>query len=114
MNTINSIQIYSGFRKDFKLTETDNQWLDNRINEIVTELFRDGKEFSSAVGGYSGCPDKMIDTLQLNNIEIINLKFCHRDSYRDKKFIELFNSKMYSLMEIEPPNRKTKLFYGEF
>ncbi|MCL5130571.1 hypothetical protein [Algibacter sp. L4_22] len=117
LNTINSIQIYSGLRKDFKLTESDNRWLDNRINEIATKLFLDGKRILvSAVGGYSGCPDKMIDTLQLNNIEIVNLKFCHTctDSYRDKKFIEIFNSKMFSLMEIEPPNRKTKLFYGEF
>ncbi|WP_225037288.1 hypothetical protein [Winogradskyella sp. SM1960] len=117
LNTINSIKNYSGFREDFKLTESDKQWLDNRINQIATELYLDGKRILvSAVGGYSGCTDKMIDTLQLNNIEIVNLKFCHTctDAYRDKKFIEIFNNKMYSLMEIEPPNRKTKLFYGEF
>lgn len=117
LNTINSIQIYSGFRKDFKLTESDNKWLDNRINQIATELFRDGKRILvSTVGGYSGCPDKMIDTLRLNNIEIINLKFCHTctDRFRVEKFIEIFNAKMYSLMQIEPPNRKTNLFYGEY
>lgn len=117
LNTISSIQIYSGLRNDFKLNESDNQWLDNRINQIATALFLDGKRILvSAVGGYSGCPDKMIDTLRLNNIEIINLKFCHTctDGFRDEKFIRIFNSKMYSLMKIEPPNRKTNLFYGEY
>ncbi|QCX38052.1 hypothetical protein FF125_06275 [Aureibaculum algae] len=117
LNTISSIQIYSGFRKDFKLNESDNEWLDNRINQIATALFLDGKRILvSAVGGYSGCPDKMIDTLKLKNIEITNLKFCHTctDGFRDEKFIELFNDKMYSLMQIEPPNRKTRLFYGKY
>lgn len=117
LNTISSIQIYSGFRKDFKLTENDNQWLDNKIEQIATALFLDGKRILvSAVGGYSGCTDKMIDTLRLNNIEIINLKFCHTctDGFRDEKFIRIFNDKMYSLMKIEPPNRKTNLFYGEY
>jgi len=117
LNTIGSIQIYSAFRKDFKLTENDNQWLDNKIEKIATALFLDGKRILvSAVGGYSGCPDKMIDTLRLNNIEIINLKFCHTctDGLRDEKFIRIFNDKMYSLMKIEPPNGKTRLFYGEY
>ncbi|SNR96745.1 hypothetical protein [Dokdonia pacifica] len=117
LNTVSSIQIYSGFRKDFKLTESDNQWLDNKIEQIATALFLDGKRILvSAVGGYSGCPDKMIDTIRLNNIEIVNLKFCHTctDGFRDEKFIKTFNDKMYSLMQIEPPNRKTKLFYGEY
>ena len=117
LNTISSIQIYSGIRNYFKLNESDNQWLDNRIEQIATALFLDGKRILvSAVGGYSGCPDKMIDTLRLNNIEIINLKFCHTctDGFRDEKFIRIFNSKMYSLMRIEPPNRKTNLFYGEY
>ena len=78
LNTINSLKIYSGYRRDFKLNESDNQWLDNRIGQIATALFLDGKRILvSAVGGYSGCPDKMIDTLILNNIEITNLKFCH-------------------------------------
>lgn len=115
LNNIFSLQIYSGFRKDINLTESDNQWLDNKIEQIATALFLDGKRILvSVVGGYSGCPDKMIDTIQLNNIEIINLKFCHTcvDGSRDEKFIEIFNNKMYALMNIEPPNRKTKLFYG--
>lgn len=117
LNTISSIQIYSGFRKDFKLTESDNQWLDNKIEHIATALFLDGKRILvSAVGGYSGCPDKMIDTIRLNNKEIIDLKLCHTctDGHRDKRFIRIFNDRMYSLMKIEPPNRKTYQFYGKF
>ncbi|WP_299436646.1 hypothetical protein, partial [uncultured Maribacter sp.] len=117
LNTIGSLKLYNGFKKDFNLSENDNKWLENRIDQIATELFFDGKRILiSAVGGYSGCPDKMIDTIRLNNIEIINLKFCHSctDSYRDENFIRIFNKRMYSLMRIEPPNRKTRLFYGEY
>lgn len=117
LNTISSIQLFSRFREDFKLTENDNQWLDNTIEQIATALFLDGKRILvSAVGGYSGCPDKMIDTLCLNDIEIINLKFCHTctEVSQDEKFIRIFNDKMYSLMKIEPPNGKTNLFYGEY
>jgi len=117
LNTIGNLKLYNGFREDFKLSENDKKWLENRIDQIATELFIDGKRILiSAVGGYSGCPDKMIDTLRLNNIEITNLKFCHTctDSYRDENFIRIFNDRMYSLMKIEPPNRKTKSFYGEY
>lgn len=117
LNTIGSLKIYNGLREDFKLTENDKKWLESRIDHIATELYLEGKRILvSAVGGYSGCPDKMIDTIRLNNIQITNLKFCYTctDSYRDKNFIEIFNNRMYSLMDIEPPNRKTKSFYGEF
>ena len=117
LNTISSLHIYSGLRDEFKLSEKDTKWLDNKIDRFATALFLDGKKILvRAVGGYSGCPDKMIDTLRLNNIEIIDLKFCHTctDAIRDENFIRIFNDRMYSLMKIEPPNRKTKLFYGEF
>ncbi len=117
LNTIGSLKLYNGFKKDFKLSENDNKWLKNRIDQIATEIFLDGKRILiSAVGGYSGCPDKMIDTIRLNNIEITNLRFCYSctDSYRDENFINIFNNKMYSLMKIEPPNGKTYRFYGKF
>ncbi|MFD1615808.1 hypothetical protein [Gelatiniphilus marinus] len=110
LNTIGSLKLYNGFREDFKLSDNDKKWLENRIDQIATELFVDGKRILiSAVGGYSGCPDTMIETFRLKNIEIINLKFCHTctDSYRDENFIEIFNRKMYSLMKIEPSNGKT-------
>ena len=116
LNTIGSLKLYNGFREDFNLSENDKKWFENRIDQLATELFTDRKRILiSAVGGYSGCPDNMIDTIRLNNIKITNLKFCHSctDS-RDENFIEKFNSKMYSLMEIEPPNGKTFKFYGKF
>jgi hypothetical protein len=117
LNTISSIRIYSGIREYLNLNKNDNQWIDNRINQIATALFLDGKRIlASAVGGYSGCPDKMIDTLRLNNIKITDLKFCHSctDADQDQNFIRIFNARMYSLMKIEPPNRKTESFYGEY
>ncbi|REH01138.1 hypothetical protein [Flavobacterium aquicola] len=117
LNTICSLIIFSGIRSELEINETDNKWLDNRIEQIATALFLDGKRILiSTVGGYSGCPDKKIDTLYLNNIKITDLKFCHgcTDRYLDEKFIEIFNKKMYSLMKIEPPNRKTSSFYGEY
>ncbi|WP_157546899.1 hypothetical protein [Nonlabens tegetincola] len=117
LNTISSLHIYSGLRDEFKLNEKDTKWLDTKIDRFATALFLDGKRILvRAVGGYSGCPDKMIDTLRLNNIEIIDLKFCHTctDAIRDENFIRIFNDRMYSLMKIEPPNKKTKLFYGEY
>jgi hypothetical protein len=117
LNTIGSLKLYNGFREDFKLSDNDRKWLENRIDQIATELFVDGKRILiSSVGGYSGCPNKMIDTFRLKDIEVTNLKFCHTcaDSYRDENFIERFNKKMYSLMKIEPPNEKTNRFYGKF
>lgn len=117
LNTITSLHIYSGLRDEFKLSEKDTKWLDDKIDRFATALFLEGKKILvSAVGGYSGCPDKMVDTLRLSNIEIVDLKFCHTctDAIRDENFIRIFNDRMYSLMKIEPPNRKTRLFYGEF
>ncbi len=117
INSIGSLKMYNNFRDGLKFSIEDKLWLENRIRQIATALFLDGKKILiTAVGGYSGCPEKMIDTIKLNNIEITNLKFCHgcTDSYRDKNFINIFNSKMYSLMEIEPPNGKTYRFYGKF
>ena len=116
-NTIGSLKGYNLLKDNFQFSDKDRKWLEERIDQIATELFNDGKRILiSAVGGYSGCPDKMIDIIKLNNIDITNLKFCHSctDSYRDENFIKVFNNKMYSLMEIQPPNIKTESFYGEF
>ena len=117
LNTIWSLKLYDTFREDFKLSAHDKKWLENRIDRIATEFFVDGKRILiSTVGGHTGCPDKMIDTFRLKDIEITNLKFCHTctDSYRGENFIKRFNNKMYSLMNIEPPNSKTHKFYGNY
>ncbi|MFB9053933.1 hypothetical protein ACFFVB_12675 [Formosa undariae] len=117
LNTIGSLKGYNSLKDDFQFSDKDIKWLEERIDQIATELFNDGKRILiSGVGGYSGCPDKMIDTIKLNNIEITNLKFCHSctDSYRDENFIKVFNDRMYSLLGIQPPNIKTKSFYGKF
>ena len=110
LNTIGTLRLYSGFKEDFNLSENDKKWLESRIDQIASALFIDGKKvLIIAVGDYSGCPEKMIDSIQLNNIKITELKFCNSctDSNRDDNFIRIFNDRMYSLMEIEPSNRKT-------
>ncbi|CAL2063608.1 hypothetical protein [Tenacibaculum sp. 190524A05c] len=107
LNTIGSLKLYNGFRQDLKLSNKDEKWLDKRIEEIASELFLDGKRILiKSVGGYSGCPNKMIDTFKLKDIEITNLKICNSctSSNNDKNFIQLFNNKMYSLMKIQPKN----------
>ncbi len=117
LNTLGRLKTYSGFRSEFKLTEKDIKWLEMRIYQMSTALFLDGKRILiSSDGGYSGCQEKSIDKLTLNGIQITNLKLCHTctDGYKDKRFIKIFNDRMYELMKIEPPNRKTQFFYGEF
>ncbi|WP_159038588.1 hypothetical protein [Brumimicrobium mesophilum] len=117
LNSIGVIQAYSGYREELELSEHDRQWLDKRISQIATALYQEGKRILiSPVGGYSGCPDEMIDTLYLNNIKIIDLKFCHTctDASRISRFIKIFNDRMYTLMNIEPPDRKTILFFGNY
>ena len=116
LNNLGNLHIYSRFIKKSELNESDKNWLDNRIAKIATALFLDGKKIIlSNVGGASGCPNRMLDTIKLNNIEIINLKFCYTCTEpRDENFTRIFNSRMYSLMKIEPSNKFTKSFYGEF
>ena len=109
LNTISSLHVYNGLREEFELNDYDRKWLEKKIDQIAIALFLDGKRIlTSAVGGYSGCPDKMISTFSLNNIEITNLKFCHTctDSYRDENFIRIFNNRMYALMKIERPKNE--------
>lgn len=117
LNSINDLQLYYSLIMDLKLTEYDKKWLESRIDLIAMALFLDGKRILiSSVGGYAGCPDEMIDTIKLNDIEITNLKLCHTciDGYQVRKFISVFNNRMYSLMGIEPPDSKTRLFYGQY
>ena len=116
LNTIASLKLYNGFREEFKLPENDIKWLEKRIDQIASELFIDGKRILiSADGGYGGCPKFMLDNIKLNNIEISNLHFCYTCTEpRDYKFINIFNNRMYSLMNIEPPNARTRLFIGEY
>jgi len=117
LNSIETLWLYYRSKKELNLSENDKNWLENRIVKFATALFNDGKRIlTKAVGGGSGLPNKMLDTIQLNNIEITILKFGRNciDSDFDTDFISVFNDKMYALMNIEPPNRKTTSFYGEF
>ncbi len=117
MHTFGALKTYYAFKNGIGVNNEDIEWLENRIKEFATALFLEEKMILIiAVGGYGGCPDKMIDTIRLKNKKITRLKFCHScmDSYRDENFIEIFNTKMYALMKIEPPNAKINSFYGDF
>ena len=117
LNTINNISLYSSFSDKIQLPESDKKWLRTRIRDLAKGLFLDDKKIIiSRVGGYSGCPDKMIDTFKLKNTIITNLKFCYSCTgwSRDDYFIETFNSKMYGLMNIKAPDYFTYRFHGEF
>lgn len=117
LNTINNISLHSSFINKIKLPKSDVKWMKTRIEDLATGLFLDDKKIIiSRTGGYSGCPDKMIDTFKLKNTIITNLKFCYSCTSwnRDDLFIETFNSKMYELMKIKAPDYGTRKFNGEF
>ncbi len=117
LNTIASTLIHSGLRSHFDLDNSGNKWLDKRIEQVAESLFLDGKRILvSRVGGYSGCPETLMDTFYLNNIEITNLMWCHScvEFIQSDKFIAIFNDKMYSLMGINPPDRWTFRLPGTY
>ena len=117
LKSIADLSLYCYVLSSKKIFIKEKQWLINRINNLVKGLYLDGKRILiSKVGGYSGCPDKMIDSFKLNNIEIIDLKFCHgcTDWSNNSFFIKTFNDKMFNLMKIKPPDSKTSLFKGIF
>ncbi|UII19597.1 hypothetical protein [Fulvivirga ligni] len=117
MNTLGAFLIYCSIKDDLKLSESDNKWLQGRIKLFASALYRDGKQILlKPTGGYAGCSEQRIDTLRLNNIEILNLYLCQTciDYHRNDFFVNTFNLEMYSLMEISPPDYKTTSFEGEF
>ncbi len=117
LNTITTLSTFSYFFNTNKLPTVQEKWLTNRVYELANGLYLDGKKILiSKVGGYSGCPKKMIDTIKLNNIKIIDLKFCHgcTDWSRNSFFIKVFNKKMYQLMRVKPPDDTTRMFQGVF
>lgn len=102
---------------DLVHTEDERKWMDQTIRHIAMQLFIDGKKvLLRSVGGYLGCPDKSVDTIQLNGIDITELQLCEscNDIDKNQRFIETFNTKMHQLMKIDPPTEKTELFYGQY
>lgn len=116
LSTLVSLRYFYQLRRK-ELNDSYLKALENRIELFAHALYEDGKKILiSSIGGYYGCTGNMLDTIQLNNIQIINLKFCHScmDADKDTRFIKLFNDKMYSLMNIKPPNKLTHYLNGVF
>jgi len=113
---INNIQnIWAHF--DLTHSEFDEKLMVHITKHVSEGLFLDGKNvLLRTVGGYSGCPDKSVDTIRLNGIDITELQLCKSctDFHKNRLFIETFNSKMYELLKIDPPTSKTESFYGEY
>ncbi len=117
LNSIARVRLIHSVKYMYQLSESELDSLDQRIFELASALFLDGKHILiSPVGGYGGCPEKLIDTISLCGIQITNLKFCHSctDAFKDENFIAIFNKTMYSLMNIAPPDAKTRSYYGEY
>lgn len=117
LNTINNISLYAYFANNIKLPESDERYIETRIQNLAKGFFFDNKKLIiSKIGGYDGCIEKMIDTFKLKKTIITNLKFCYSCTNwnRDDFFIETFNSKMYQLMNIKAPDYQTYRFNGEF
>ena len=103
LNTIGSLKLHYDFKDEFKLKDTDIKWIENRINQLAIALFLDEKRILiNRVGGYSGCPDKMIESDNQNGIEITILKFCYsytENTENGEIFIKIFNDRMKKLMK---------------
>lgn len=117
IQTIDEFMIFSYSREFIEFSEDKSKKLKAGIEKLAKSFYLDGKNvIISKTGGYSGCIDKLIDTIKLKNINIINLKFCNgcNNWNRDDYFIKTFNSKMYELMNIKAPDYYTYHFHGEF
>lgn len=118
LNTIASLKISYALKNYSTFHTNELQWFEQQIEKLATALFHDGKRILiGKIGGASGCTtDKLLDTIQLDTEKIIYIKFCRTctDYYNDDDFIEIFNTKMYELMQIIPSNGKTHWFYGTF
>lgn len=117
-NSIVGLYFLYIFQDDFKLDSVDIHILENRITILVTALVREKKfVFINRVGGYAGCPDKMLIKKKQNGFDVTFLNYCYsctNFTQYDSEFISMFNDRMYRLMGLEPPDVKTHLFYGEF
>ncbi|WP_298420659.1 hypothetical protein [uncultured Kordia sp.] len=117
-NSIGGVSIYYNYKANQKLSDDDRQWLEQRIEKLATALFHDGVYILlGKTGGASGCPtNKLLDTIQLKIFTITKLKFCYTCTIPDnyEKLIEIFNAKMYDLMQLRPPDFKTHRFYGTY
>lgn len=117
-NSMSILRMKYGYKKYVPYTDDDLKWLEEAIEKLTTALFHDGKRYLiSQFGGAIGFrAKKLLDTIQLKNEKIIHLGFFHTctDSDFDEDFVKIFNAKMYELMQIKSPDRKTSWFNGNY
>lgn len=102
LNTIGSLLVYFDFKDAFISEEPTVDWLEKRIDQLATALFIDGKRILiKLVGGYAGCPEKMIEIENEDGIEISIVKFCYtctENTENGERFKTIFNNRMKRLM----------------
>ncbi len=104
LNTIVSLHLLYNYKDKFGLTEEDSKWLIHRIDQLAVALYLDDKKILlKKVGGYNGCPKKMIEKKKVKHHNLTILKLCHgcTSTSFDSEFISFFNSRMLKLMNTE-------------
>ncbi|MCK8522967.1 hypothetical protein M0D21_15425 [Aquimarina sp. D1M17] len=104
LNTIITLKIFYEFQKWFRLNQKEIELIEHRIDQLAIALFSIGKPvLIKKVGGYSGCPEKMIYNRIKNGKKVIILNFCFsctdftNEAYN---FIKIFNSRMEKLLKL--------------
>ncbi|WP_298516429.1 hypothetical protein [uncultured Kordia sp.] len=117
-NSIINTRLHYRLKHFAKFTPKEIAWMEEKITKLATALHAEGMYILLGQrGGYKGCMgENKIEKIHLNTIKIIRLNFCYgcHDSHYDKDFIKIFNAKMYQLLQIKPPDYKTRHFYGTF
>lgn len=110
LNYLYKLYILKRFESGYQLDPKDKKKINQQIDQMAVSLFSEGKNILfTQVGGYGSCTDKLIDSIKINNIKILNLKLCHTctGSHRDNEFVTIFNNRMCSLLKIHPSDRFT-------
>lgn len=112
-NSILNVKLHYGLKHFTKFTTNEIAWMEDKIEKLAIALHSEGKYI--LMGQTVGCEiEHLIEEIHLNNIKITNLNFCYgcTDGYIDDDFIEIFNSKMYQLLQIRQADFKTHHFFG--
>ncbi|MFI0431208.1 hypothetical protein [Mariniflexile sp. HMF6888] len=86
-----------------KLTDYEIKWLEEQINQLAVAYFIENKPIIiKSVGGYSGCPEQLLETELKNKTEITILSICSGGCIINKNtedFVELFNNRTKKLLQ---------------
>ena len=104
LNTIGNLYVYYGImRQHHEFTSEQISLMEKRINQIALGLFLEGNPvIIESVGGYSGCPDKLIYSDKYLNTDITKLLFCFTCTDIRKyhhELLNIFNKKTKELIE---------------